>query len=165
TLVIRHDLPLGLNYLYAPHPDFSRFTSHITRDTVLREIENIAAQEKSVFLKIDPLTPLVICDTCLVYRAARSLQPRETIMIDLTQSEETLLAAMHGKTRYNIGLAERKGVVVKNFQFSIFNFYQKKFETFCRLLRETATRDGFRAHPKEYYKKLLGRSHGQFPSK
>ena len=153
VLVIRHDLPLGLNYLYAPHPDPSRFTSHIIQDTMLREIEKIGARERSIFLKIDPLAPLLYRDTCLVCREAPSLQPRETIIIDLVQPEEKLLAAMHEKTRYNIRLAERKNVEcrIANVGFGETN----DFEIFWRLLQETAARDGFRTHLKEYYKKLL----------
>ena len=142
TLVIRHDLPFGLHYLYAPHPDI--------RGGFFPDIQDIAMREKSIFLKIDPLISLQ--STTRNLQPSISIQPQETLIIDLTQSEEDILAAMHGKTRYNIRLAERKGVEIKNYRFPSADIHRDMFR---RLLGETAARDGFRAHPKEYYKKLL----------
>lgn len=82
-----------------------------------------------------------------------SIQPRQTIVLDLAdRTEDELLAAMHEKTRYNIRLAERKGVTVRRGGPET---QEKDFEIFWKLLRETARRDGFRTHPREYYKKLL----------
>lgn len=45
-----------------------------------------------------------------------SFVPAKTIQIDLTKSEKQLLAEMKPKTRYNIGLAQRRGVVAKSSQ-------------------------------------------------
>ncbi|OGZ97720.1 MAG: hypothetical protein A3B34_00445 [Candidatus Sungbacteria bacterium RIFCSPLOWO2_01_FULL_54_21] len=142
VLVIRHDLPMGLHYLYAPHP--------VIHGDLFSEMRAIAAAEKSVFLKIDPLVSLQ--PTTYKLQASISLQPRETIVIDLTQAEEILLSGMHEKTRYNIRLAERKGVAVKNYWFPVAD---ADFAAFWRLMQETAERDRFHAHPKEHYKKLL----------
>ncbi|MDP2934721.1 MAG: peptidoglycan bridge formation glycyltransferase FemA/FemB family protein, partial [bacterium] len=61
-----------------------------------------------------------------------------------------LLEKMHPKTRYNIQLAQRKGV---KFQASIPRI--QNFKDFWRLMEETTKRDGFHSHPKEYYRKLL----------
>ncbi len=47
-----------------------------------------------------------------LWKAARDLLPPDTVVIDLRESEETILARMHPKTRYNVRLAERRGVVV-----------------------------------------------------
>ncbi|MEK7099366.1 MAG: peptidoglycan bridge formation glycyltransferase FemA/FemB family protein [Patescibacteria group bacterium] len=144
ALVIRHDLPLGFHYLYTPRPDI--------RGDFFDEVRTIAAREKSIFLKVDPLVSLLsLQPTTHNLQASIPIQPRETIVMDLTQTEHDLLSAMHEKTRYNIRLAERKGVITTHDARNTTN----DFEIFWRLLQKTAARDGFRVHPKEYYKKLL----------
>lgn len=47
-----------------------------------------------------------------LWKTSRDLLPPDTVMIDLLASEETILSRMHHKTRYNVRLAERRGVVV-----------------------------------------------------
>jgi len=146
ALVIRHDLALGLHYLYCPRPDM-RITDSVSGITGVREI---ARAEKSIFLKIDPLHPLEIRNTDCVMRDTRSLQPRQTVVLDLQKSEEELLAGMHEKTRYNIRLAERKGVQVTGYRLPVTGI----LESFWRLLQETAARDGFHTYERTYYEKL-----------
>ncbi|MEK7665714.1 MAG: peptidoglycan bridge formation glycyltransferase FemA/FemB family protein [Patescibacteria group bacterium] len=77
------------------------------------------------------------------------IQPPTTLILDLTLSEESLLAQMHEKTRYNIRVSERHGIEVS----------AGDVEEFLALMRETATRDSFRAHPDEYYRTMLA-EHG-----
>ncbi len=47
-----------------------------------------------------------------LWKSSRDLLPPDTVMIDLRDPEETMLARMHTKTRYNVRLAERRGVAV-----------------------------------------------------
>jgi lipid II:glycine glycyltransferase (peptidoglycan interpeptide bridge formation enzyme) len=81
-------------------------------------------------------------------RAAATVQPPDTVLVNLELSREEILAAMKPKWRYNIGLAEKKGVLVEETN-------TRGLEIFYRLLRETAARDGIAVHGFDYYKTLF----------
>jgi lipid II:glycine glycyltransferase (peptidoglycan interpeptide bridge formation enzyme) len=74
------------------------------------------------------------------------LFPEWTQIIDLKKSEEELLEHMHHKTRYNIRLAQKKGVVVKEMSDS------KGFEIFFKLYFETCRRQKYYGHTPLYHK-------------
>ncbi|MHC1784723.1 MAG: lipid II:glycine glycyltransferase FemX [Anaerolineaceae bacterium] len=76
----------------------------------------------------------------------RSIQPRRTILIDLTGSEDEWLERMKQKTRYNIHLAERKDVRVEN---------SKDIEKFEQMMKITGARDGFGVHSLAYYRTVF----------
>jgi len=85
-------------------------------------------------------------------RAPRRVQPQSTVMLNLGADEEQLLADMHRKTRYNIGLAARKGVVVRRYtgRPAI-----ARLSRWYRLYRETAARDRILVHERAYYERLF----------
>ncbi|HUX11839.1 MAG TPA: peptidoglycan bridge formation glycyltransferase FemA/FemB family protein, partial [Spirochaetia bacterium] len=76
------------------------------------------------------------------------VQPPSTVVLDITAAPEAILAGMKAKTRYNIRLAERKGVEVVRAALD-------RFDTFYRLYRETAGRDHIAIHSEEYYRTLF----------
>jgi lipid II:glycine glycyltransferase (peptidoglycan interpeptide bridge formation enzyme) len=76
------------------------------------------------------------------------LQPKKTLLLDLNKSEEELLKLMGQKTRYNIRLAEKKGVKITLGTV-------KYFSEFWRLMSLTGERDAFRLHDVEHYKNLI----------
>ena len=71
-----------------------------------------------------------------------------TFILGLTKSEEELLKNMHQKTRYNIRLAQRSGVEVKN------DNSNEAFEEYLKLTSETTKRQKFYAHGEDYNKKM-----------
>lgn len=76
--------------------------------------------------------------------APRDVQPRSTIWLDLAGSPDEWLTRMKQKTRYNVRLAARKGVTVRNAT-------EADLPTFFRLMAQTGTRDGFAVHSADYY--------------
>jgi lipid II:glycine glycyltransferase (peptidoglycan interpeptide bridge formation enzyme) len=112
-----------------------------------REVDAICRTRRAVFLKLEP-------DLWRVesveqppppggFRpAAHSIQPLRTILLDLTASEDQLLARMKQKTRYNIRLAQKRGVLVHP---------SSDLDTFYRLITATGDRDAFGVHSQDYY--------------
>ncbi len=76
---------------------------------------------------------------------ADTIQPRTSLLIDISSSEADILAAMKQKTRYNIRLAEKKGV-------KVYQGSAADVSTFYQLAQVTAARDGFGVHSLEYYR-------------
>lgn len=75
------------------------------------------------------------------------IQPAHTLITNLSLTTDELLANMHEKTRYNIRLAEKKGVVIKIGSATIDEVWP--------VFEATASRDAFRLHGKEYYRKMI----------
>jgi len=136
--IIKHDLLFRKSYLYSP-----RCEGNFLSEDFLKKIKEIAKRENSIFFKIEPIEKVNLKG----FKKSQNIQPQKTLILDITKSEEELLKQMHSKTRYNIRLAEKKGVLVKK--------DKSKFEDFWQLLQQTTKRDGFRSHPMEYYKKML----------
>jgi lipid II:glycine glycyltransferase (peptidoglycan interpeptide bridge formation enzyme) len=87
-------------------------------------------------------------------RAGADIQPPDTVLVDLTPPLDEILAAMKPKCRYNIGLAQKRGVIVREQD-------APGIEIFYRLLTETALRDGIAVHNIEYYRALFEESQGE----
>ncbi len=81
------------------------------------------------------------------WKKSIELQPAHTLITDLSESEEVLLKNMHHKTRYNIRLAEKKGVHV--------SIAPVDFGDIAEVFEQTATRDKFNLHSMSYYEKML----------
>ncbi|MDP3963314.1 MAG: peptidoglycan bridge formation glycyltransferase FemA/FemB family protein [bacterium] len=170
ALLIRHALPLGQNYLYCPrgpaglHPEFPisnfQFSNNAMRAIInefLEKAAEVAKREKSIFLRWDPpfdknfqFSIFNFQNPPIKYyklKSVKSVQPQHTLIIDLTKTDDELLSGMHEKTRYNIRLAERKGVVIRAAG-------KEGNEIFWKLLQMTTERDAFTGHDKSHYERL-----------
>jgi len=86
-----------------------------------------------------------------IFQKTFNLQPAKTLILDLKKSETELLQEMHQKTRYNIRLAEKKGVIIREADYN----NPAALKEFWRLLKTTGERDRFRLHAYSHYEKLL----------
>ncbi|MDR1869991.1 MAG: peptidoglycan bridge formation glycyltransferase FemA/FemB family protein [Treponema sp.] len=87
-------------------------------------------------------------------RAAADIQPPDTVLVNLAPSCEEILSLMKPKWRYNVSLAQKKGVQVNTSGAQIASNPQE-LENFYTLLKETAQRDGIAIHSFDYYKTLF----------
>lgn len=107
---------------------------------------------KAVFFRIEP-EKISEEIKSLNLKKSLDLQPKKTLFLDLNLETEKLLENMHQKTRYNIRLAEKKGVEVKEAKSG--ENSENNFKEFWRLMTLTSTRDAFRLHDTAHYKNLL----------
>ena len=145
--ILFRKLPLGFTIGYIPksNPDAS----------LLPEIDLVCKQNRAVFLKVEPdfwegeqpETPAlseVEGWNLELETSKHNIQPPRTIIIDIRRTEDEILAKMKQKTRYNIRLAEKKGVTVRAWD---------DVDAFHKMMLVTGGRDGFGVHSLEYYKR------------
>ncbi len=120
---------------------------------ILAEASKIAREKKAILIKFEPDLESNEADVKKLKALGLRPSPKSvfanyTFMVDLSLSEEELLAKMHSKTRYNIRVAERHDVIVeeKNDIGS--------FKEFLKLQKQTAARNKFFVHPESYYLKM-----------
>jgi peptidoglycan pentaglycine glycine transferase (the first glycine) len=85
---------------------------------------------------------------CGLRSVTRTIQPPRTIVVDIAPAEDDILAQMRSKTRYNIRLAERKGVTVREGTVD-------DTAAFYALMTETGNRDEFGIHSGAYYRRVF----------
>lgn len=148
-----HPIPkIGKNFLYFPK-------GPLPNQTMLDALAKISQQENAVFVKLEPnvfqpistspsdsfskTQKLLAQNGCL---PGRPLFTPYTFTLDLTQSEQYILAQMKEKTRYNLKLAQKYGVEVSE------DNSETAFTTYLKLLSETTQRQGFFSHTPQYHR-------------
>lgn len=135
-------LPLSFTIAYVPKgpvgPDWS---------VLWEEIDQVCRSKKVIFLRVEPdawdVQNLGLEAKLNGFKGdCPTVQPRRTIVIDLRQSEEQILARMKQKTRYNIHLAEKRGIEIVE---------TNDVDAFYNLMISTGERDAFGIHSKKYY--------------
>ncbi len=150
ALVLFRPLPLRLGTLaYIPKGPVLDFDDDEAVGELLQGLERPVKRNRSILLKIEPdrVDDPAFCDRLirLGFRPSlQTIQPPRTITIDINRRDDEILAAMHPKTRYNIRLAAKKDVIVREGQ-------PGDLPAFNALMATTGQRDGFAVHAAEYY--------------
>lgn len=143
-----HPIPYTKNYIgYIPR-------SVIPSNEVIDFLRQFGQKNRVVFYKFEPNQ--FVQDGRFekdlqakeLLRSSHPLFPKWTQTIDLTQSESQLFSRMKSKTRYNIRLAKKKGVVVKEMN------NEEGFNIFLSLYFETCKRQHYFGHNKTYHQTI-----------
>ncbi|TSC96217.1 MAG: putative methicillin resistance protein [Parcubacteria group bacterium Athens1014_10] len=155
ALAIKYELPFNKSYLYCGRFNFqSRYFK-----LLISGIKKIAEKENVIFFRID-------LDVAAENKEAENFlkkegfielksngsaisQPSLVWQLNLAGEEIEIFSGMKEKARYNIRLAEKKGVKIRESKDL------KDLDKFYSLARETSARDGFKLHPKAHYLKLF----------
>lgn len=154
ALIVEKKMFMDLTYLYSPRgPIVSKYAKNSDEclKLIFKGVRDICVCRKNkgaVFFKFEP--EYLNTKSFERIKKVKDFQPSKTQIIDLSWPEEKLLSQMHQKTRYNIRLAEKKGVEV----FQAVD-YREYFEDFWTLMSDTSGRDKFLSHSKEYYENIL----------
>jgi len=146
--VLVKSLPLGISVAYAPRGPLVAPDRLADAITALREA---LARERFASLLCDPEVrddPDVRASLERVGVRASPVfvQPRRTLLMDLSKGDEELLGAMKKKTRQYIHKAERAGVVTEE---------TRDLDRFMNVLGAVAKRDRFAIRSREYFERLL----------
>lgn len=158
--ILKREIPgIKKSIFYAPRGPVFDIEDEKVFDFLLAEVKKLAGQHKAIFLKIDPDVPSENKSfrELLLSRGFKSaetgegfegIQPKYVFRLDITPDSETLLANMHSKTRYNIRLAERKGVKIKT------DCTKDDLKIFYQILLETTARDKFLVRSYSYFEDM-----------
>ncbi len=156
ALAVENKLPLAGSYWFTPRgPVFAN--DHLAAENLLNNIAQRSRQNQIGWLRVEPQkkTDLELIrkfaqkNKFKLLKTKKDHQPAQTLMLDLTQKEEDILAQMKSKTRYNLRLAQRKGIeIVQSQKLS-------DIEQFLKLLKITAQRDGIVNHSDEHYRNFF----------
>jgi peptidoglycan pentaglycine glycine transferase (the first glycine) len=169
AMVLKRRLPIGgfaknICVLYVPKGPLMGWNDTALRQRVLDDLQIFARRQGAIFIKADPDVALGTgipgSEAAVEYPAGQEvrselmrrgwkfsqdqIQFRNTVLIDLTPSENELLACMKQKTRYNLHLAQKKGVTVRPGK-------PEDLPCLYRMYAETSVRDGFLIRAEDYY--------------
>jgi len=130
--------------------------SAIPDNAAVNEIKKLAARKGAIFVKFEPnekINPetkkkMARLEKDFNWVKGKPLFTKYTFQLDIDKSEDELLKKMHQKTRYNLRLAEKRGVEI------IEDNSEQGFEEYWKLMEETTKRQGFFAHGKGYHRKM-----------
>jgi peptidoglycan pentaglycine glycine transferase (the first glycine) len=165
AMVLFRRLPLGFTLAYIPKGpvgDGKTGEGIPSWEALWPDVDALCRRKRAVFLKVEPdlwetsvaalpegmgaSSPGTQQQSVIpgFQRSEQDIQPSRTLLVDLSGGEEEVLARMKQKTRYNVRLALKKGVVA---------FPSSELDLFYGLMLVTGRRDFFGVHSLEYYRK------------
>lgn len=114
-------------------------------------LKKIGEENHCAFIKVEPNSEVLSIEYRVLREFVKSPKPLFTkynFIVDLTQSEESLLKNMHSKTRYNIKVAQKHGVKIEE------RTDDEALKLYLKLYFETTRRQGYHGHNEEYHRKI-----------
>lgn len=148
-LVTIHKVPYtSYSVGYAP-----KIIAPLNQKTV-ETLRGIARDNNCIFIKCEPLVELQDAGISkqelgkMGFVEGRAMFTKYNFVLDVSKSEEMLLASFKQKTRYNIKVAEKRGVEV------MIDDSEEALSRYLELSEETTKRQGFYAHSRDYHTKM-----------
>jgi len=145
--VHKRNLPAGRNFLYIPEADASA-----VNQGHLDQIKKLTKEQKSVFARLEIADNFTenadqMIQALGFIKAFEEVQPKWRQIIDISRAESDILSQMKQKGRYNLHLAEKKGVEVKKGSENLKIFYD--------LYGQTVKREGITSRSLQYFENMV----------
>ena len=142
-------LPWGQSLAYVPKGPVVDWADAAQVQSLLGELGRVCRKRHAALVKIEPdLTASPELAGRLAGYGFRPspqrVQPLSTIVLDVAEPPEAILSCMKPKWRYNIRLAERKGVTVRH-------GHREDLPAIQRLMEVTGQRNAFGIHNFDYH--------------
>ena len=162
--ILNRGFAARLSVLYAPKGPLMDWSNEQLRTRVLNDLQSFARKQGAIFLKLDPDVVLgrgvpgaetevtensgqaersELCRRGWV-ESNDQIQFKNSVLVDLSATEDEILMRMKQKTRYNIRLSKKKDVSVRAGGMDDLPMLYKMYA-------ETSVRDGFVIRDEEYY--------------
>lgn len=126
---------------------------------LLEDLFKVGRDNNCVFIQIEPnltaqnaefkMRNLIHNSKFIILNSFHPLFTKNTLILDLTKTEEELLKNMNSKTRYNIRIAQKHKIFIKE------EFNKNAFEIYWKIMTETTNRQKFYAHTKKYHELMF----------
>ncbi|MFO8078803.1 MAG: peptidoglycan bridge formation glycyltransferase FemA/FemB family protein [Armatimonadota bacterium] len=160
AMILRRPVPhVGKSLLYAPRGPVLDWSNAELFSRLIARIRDVGRDHGAIALKIDPCLPVersevvgMIEDEGFAFTGdddpdLGGTQPRYVMKTDLTPDPDDIMADFHKKWRYNIRLAGRRGIEVREGT-------RDDLPEFYEILEDTAERDEFRVRGFEYFERI-----------
>lgn len=157
--ILKRPIPkIGRCIMYAPRGPVLDTSDGSLVEQFCAHLRQVAIKHRAILLKIDPPVPIEDAASeanlrtagfvCVNVGGFGGTQPKCVMQLDLDKPPDELMASFKEKWRYNIRLAERKGVTVN------LDCGRDDLPVFYALLKETAARDGFLVRGPKYFEDM-----------
>ncbi|OQA52436.1 MAG: Lipid II:glycine glycyltransferase [candidate division WS2 bacterium ADurb.Bin280] len=150
--VHKKQLPFGKNFLYVPEVSSSQISGN-----QVEQLKSMAKQHNSIFLRLELIDRYgdnanKILLSMGFKKSFEQVQPKWRQIVDLTPTRGTILSQMKQKGRYNVKLAQRKGVQIKRVSLKEFGEKEKiVLDQFFEIYNQTVKREGIGGRSREYF--------------
>lgn len=133
-------------------PFLNSFVGYLPKGPALSKdlaaaLKEISKNNNCAFIKVEPDVKEGKVDSNFKL-SPKPLFTKYNFVLDLSLSEEELLKNLHPKTRYNIRLAQKKGIRVEE------RTDDEALEIYLNLYFETTTRQNYLGHSRDYHRKV-----------
>lgn len=161
--VLIRPLPLGFSLFYAPRGPVCDRNDRTLWEELMAALRHLARQHRAILLYLDPDEPDTNQNFRILMKQLRfreqtdagfgNIQPQHVFRLGLNGKKEAeIFEAFSSKTRYNIRLAQRKGVTIREYCAVI---PENELHRFSDLMQTTGQRDHFQVRGTEYFRTLL----------